>query len=73
MKLESLERKLEKSRKDCQDSTTDWIVMSYGTVMDDGNIEGINRLGFGETILMEVGMNLEQERWETNGGGSSQE
>ena len=38
-----------------------------GKVMDDGSIEGINHLGFGESILIEVGMNLEQERWRTNG------
>ena len=55
MKLENLE----KSRKDGQDSITDGIVMSDGTVMDDGSIEGINRLGFGESIPIEVGMNLE--------------
>ena len=66
MKLENLE----KSRKDGQDSITDGIVMSDGTVTDDGSIEGINRLGFGESIPKEVGMNLERERWETNGGGS---
>ena len=66
MKLENLE----KSRKDGQDSITDGIVMSDGTVTDDGSIEGINHLGFGESMPMEVGMNLEQERWETNGKGS---
>ena len=58
-KLEKSEKKLEKSRKNCKDSTTDWIVMSDGTVTDDGSIEGINHLGFGESIPMEVGMNLE--------------
>ena len=40
MKLENLERKLEKSRKDCQDSITDGIVMSDGMWTDIGCKDG---------------------------------
>ena len=51
-------KKLEKFRKNSKDST-EGKMMSDGTVTDDGSIEGINHLGFGESIPIEVGMNLE--------------